>query len=235
MQRPTSLQDRENIGSSRGSHRGVSVGRSKAGAVRSTSIAVVFAGLVLATAQASAQDTTATPQAPAPISDISSLPSTTTATYGDWVLRCIKASTTADGPTAESCEIVLTIQLQGQARPIAQLAIGRRQDQNELILTAVLPVNATLAGTTLFDAPVLGSLDAIDEPVDVVDVFRRAEALPGHVDEILAMNPRPKVVWFQLGIRHDLVAARLRAEGIEVVQDRCMLADHRRLFGQPGA
>lgn len=145
MQRPTSLQDRENIGSSRGSRRGVSVGRSRAGAVRSTSIAVVFAGLVLATAQASAQDTTATPQAPAPISDIPSLPSTTTATYGDWVLRCIKTSTAADGPTAESCEIVLTIQLQGQARPIAQLAIGRRQDQNELILTAVLPVNATLS------------------------------------------------------------------------------------------
>ncbi|MCA9539393.1 MAG: CoA-binding protein [Myxococcales bacterium] len=148
-----------------------------------------------------------------------------------------QSNTEADDPLARSRRILES------ARTIAVLGAHPVAERPAHYVPAylhdhgyrVLPVNATLAGTTLFDAPVLGSLDAIDEPVDVVDVFRRAEALPGHVDEILAMNPRPKVVWFQLGIRHDLVAARLRAEGIEVVQDRCMLADHRRLFGQPGA
>jgi uncharacterized protein len=93
----------------------------------------------------------------------------------------------------------------------------------------VLPVNGTLVGRTLWGAPVRASLTELDAPVDVVDVFRRAEALAGHVDEILAMRPLPKVVWFQQGIRNDAVARTLEAAGITVVQDRCMLADHRAL------
>lgn len=93
----------------------------------------------------------------------------------------------------------------------------------------VLPVNVTLAGETLWGRAVAPTLDALTVGVDVVDVFRRAEALPAHVDEILAMTPRPKVVWLQSGIRHDEVARRLEAAGIRVIQDRCMLADHRTL------
>lgn len=93
----------------------------------------------------------------------------------------------------------------------------------------VLPVNGTLVGRTLWGAPVVGSLTELTVPIDVVDVFRRSEALPAHVDEILAMKPLPKVVWFQSGIRNDAVARALEAAGITVVQDRCMLADHRSL------
>ncbi|MCP3984271.1 MAG: hypothetical protein GY723_07770 [bacterium] len=51
--------------------------------------------------------------------------------------------------------------------------------------------------------------------------------------DILAMEPRPRRVWLQLGIRHRSVAEELIAAGIEVVQDRCMLADHRRLMTSP--
>ena len=65
--------------------------------------------------------------------------------------------------------------------------------------------------------------------MDVVDVFRRSELLPSHVADILAMEPRPELVWLQLGIRNDAVARELSAAGIEVIQDRCMLADHQRL------
>jgi predicted CoA-binding protein len=90
-------------------------------------------------------------------------------------------------------------------------------------------VNPKLAGQVLHGAPVVATLAELDEPVDMVDVFRRPEYLPDHVPEILAMNPRPAVVWLQLGIRHARVAQQLRAEGIVVVQDRCTLADHRRL------
>lgn len=62
--------------------------------------------------------------------------------------------------------------------------------------------------------------------VDVVDVFRRAEDVPQHLDDLLAL--RPPVVWLQLGIRNDEVAERLAQAGIRVVQDRCLLVEHRR-------
>lgn len=97
----------------------------------------------------------------------------------------------------------------------------------------ILPVNPALVGRSLWGGPVVASLAALERPVDLVDVFRRPEALMGHVPELLAMTPRPAVVWFQLGIRDDRAAAALAAGGIEVVQDRCTLADHRRLLG-PG-
>lgn len=95
----------------------------------------------------------------------------------------------------------------------------------------ILPVNPQLTGRSLWGQPVVASLAALDRPVDVVDVFRRPQALLGHVPELLAMSPRPAVVWFQLGIRDDRAAAALEAGGIEVIQDRCTLADHRRLLG----
>jgi predicted CoA-binding protein len=79
------------------------------------------------------------------------------------------------------------------------------------------------------DAPAWPTLAALPERVDLIDVFRAEAHLPGHVDEILALPWRPHCVWFQLGIRHDPSAARLEAAGIAVVQDRCMMAEHRRL------
>ncbi len=97
----------------------------------------------------------------------------------------------------------------------------------------ILPVNPLARGRVLFGQPALDRLGAIQEPVDIVDVFRRSELLHQHEQEILAMRPLPKVVWFQLGIRDDALAERLRDKGIAVVQDRCTLADHRRLGLRP--
>lgn len=99
----------------------------------------------------------------------------------------------------------------------------------------VLGVNPKLAGQRLHGTTVVATLAELSEPVDMVDVFRRPEQLPAHLPELLAMQPRPAVVWLQLGIRHDGVAESLRAAGIEVVQDRCTLADHRRLGLPPRA
>lgn len=94
----------------------------------------------------------------------------------------------------------------------------------------ILPVNPTFAGlSSPWGAVFRSRLDEIDEPVDLVDVFRRSERLPGHLDELLGMRPRPPLVWLQLGIRNEDVASRLIEAGIDVVQDRCTLADHRRL------
>lgn len=73
-------------------------------------------------------------------------------------------------------------------------------------------------------SPTLPSLAELPAGVDVLDVFRRSDAIPGIADELLALPPaqRPAVVWLQTGIRHDEAAARLVAAGYRVVQDRCL-------------
>ena len=93
----------------------------------------------------------------------------------------------------------------------------------------IIPVNPLHRGMTGWGEPYRATLGELTEQVDIVDVFRHPGFLPGHLPDFLGMRPAPKVVWFQLGIRNDEVAAKLIAAGIEVVQDRCTLADHRRL------
>jgi predicted CoA-binding protein len=73
------------------------------------------------------------------------------------------------------------------------------------------------------------SLADLPEPPDLVDVFRRADELEGVVDEAIAVGAR--VVWFQLGLRHEAAAAKARAAGLVVVQDRCLKIEHARFGG----
>ncbi|MAJ61041.1 MAG: hypothetical protein CBC48_14420 [bacterium TMED88] len=77
--------------------------------------------------------------------------------------------------------------------------------------------------------PDLDAVTAAGIPVDLVNIFRAAENIPEHVDEILRMPTAPNAVWMQLGIHHGPSAARLRAAGIPVIQDRCIMVDHRKL------
>ncbi|MGM0577933.1 MAG: CoA-binding protein [Myxococcota bacterium] len=97
----------------------------------------------------------------------------------------------------------------------------------------IIPVNPGHAGKTLWGETVRESLKDIDEPVDVVDVFRGAKHLPDHLEEFLTLRPKPGVIWFQKGIRHDQIASALTKAGLDVVQDRCMYADHRDLKVPP--
>ena len=71
-----------------------------------------------------------------------------------------------------------------------------------------------------------------DLPVvpDIVDVFRRRDELPNVVEEAIAIGA--KVVWFQLGLRHDEAAARAMEAGLQVVQDRCLKIEHARFSGK---
>ncbi|MEO0602448.1 MAG: CoA-binding protein, partial [Myxococcota bacterium] len=92
----------------------------------------------------------------------------------------------------------------------------------------VVGVNPQHAGEPWLGSTIVASLEEAGS-VDVIDVFRRSDALPDHQAELLAAGA--PVVWFQLGIRNDAVAGALREGGIRVVQDRCMLADHRALIG----
>jgi uncharacterized protein len=92
----------------------------------------------------------------------------------------------------------------------------------------IVPVPVYYPGTTeMLGEPVYRTLSAIPGDIDMVDVFRRAEDIPPHIDDILAK--KPKSVWFQLGIRNDEAAETLARAGIDVVQDRCLLVELRRL------
>jgi len=93
----------------------------------------------------------------------------------------------------------------------------------------VVPVNPKLPaalGEKAFPA-----LAQVPVPIDLVDVFRASTHVAAHVDEILALAPRPRCVWLQLGVRDDVSARRLEAAGITVIQDRCIMVEHRRLLG----
>jgi predicted CoA-binding protein len=79
--------------------------------------------------------------------------------------------------------------------------------------------------TEILGRPVYRTVSAVPAPVEMVNVFRRPRDIPPHVDDILAA--RPRVVWLQLGIRHDAAAETLARAGIQVVQDRCLLVEHR--------
>ncbi|TCM57580.1 hypothetical protein C8J36_102382 [Rhizobium sp. PP-F2F-G48] len=95
----------------------------------------------------------------------------------------------------------------------------------------VHPVNPGLAGTQLQGRTVYARLADIPEPIDMIDVFRAADALPALVDEALALDPLPKVIWGQLSVRNDTAAAKAEARGIKVVMDRCPAIEYPRLVG----
>ena len=96
----------------------------------------------------------------------------------------------------------------------------------------VIPVNPGLAGQTLLGQRVHGRLTDIPEPVDMVDVFRAAEHAPKILDETLALEPRPRVFWMQLGVRNEEVARRAEQAGIKVVMDRCPKIEYGRLSSE---
>lgn len=87
----------------------------------------------------------------------------------------------------------------------------------------VVPVNPGHAGGVLLGERVYGSLSEIPDhiAVDMVDIFRRSDAVPAIIDEALEHLPDLKVIWMQLGVRHDEAAQRARENGVTVVQDRC--------------
>lgn len=93
----------------------------------------------------------------------------------------------------------------------------------------ILPVNPKV--DEILGEKAYAQLADIDVPVDLVNLFRAPENIPDHVEEILAMQPLPNAVWMQLGIYHGAAAAQLRAAGVKVIQDRCIMVDHRRLLG----
>lgn len=95
----------------------------------------------------------------------------------------------------------------------------------------VIPVNPTAAGQEILGETVVASLADIDEPIDMVDVFRRSEWVAPLVDEVLAEAKRLGIrsIWMQLGVRDDAAATKAEAAGLNVIMNRCPVIEYRRL------
>jgi predicted CoA-binding protein len=149
----------------------------------------------------------------------------TTTSSADWRTRLINAT--------EEMRALLR-----RSRRIAVLGIKpeTRADQPAYFVPAytmeagfeVIPVPVYYPDvTTILGQPVYRRLVDVPGEIDIVNVFRRPEHVPPHVDDILAK--RPRAVWMQLGIRNDDAAERLARAGIEVVQDRCLKVELMRM------
>lgn len=92
----------------------------------------------------------------------------------------------------------------------------------------IIPVNPTALGQSVHGEPIVGSLRDVAGSVDLVDIFRRPEAVPEAVEAAIAAGA--PAVWMQLGIRHDAACARAEAAGLAVVMNRCISIEHSRLM-----
>lgn len=98
----------------------------------------------------------------------------------------------------------------------------------------VFPVNPGHAGKEILGRMTYAKLADIPEPIDMVDIFRASAAVAPIVDEALALDPLPKVIWMQLTVRNDEAAAKAEAAGIKVVMNRCPKIEYGRLSGEIG-
>jgi predicted CoA-binding protein len=98
----------------------------------------------------------------------------------------------------------------------------------------VKPVNPGLAGQELLGVPVYGRLADVPGPIDMVEIFRNSEAAGPVTDEALALDPLPRIIWMQLGVRNDAAAAKAEARGVTVIMNRCPKIEYGRLSGEIG-
>ncbi|TQK54296.1 putative CoA-binding protein [Brevibacillus sp. AG162] len=125
-------------------------------------------------------------------------------------------------------------QLLEDAKTIAVVGLSNKPDRTSYMVSQamqnvgykIIPVNPVIAGETVLGEKVLASLSEIDQPVDIVDVFRRSEDMMPVAEDALKMKNKPKVFWMQQGIANEEAAKLVADQGIEVVQDMCIKVDH---------
>lgn len=126
------------------------------------------------------------------------------------------------------------------ARTIAMVGASENPVRPSYIVTMylmekgyrVFPINPGKVGREIGGRKFLGSLTEVPEPIDIVDIFRNADAAGGIVDDALKLDPLPKVIWMQLGVRNDAAAVRAEAKGVKVVMNRCPKMEYGKLSGE---
>ena len=96
----------------------------------------------------------------------------------------------------------------------------------------VIPINPGLVGQEILGEPVFADLASVPVDVDMVDIFRRSEAVPPIVDEALERWPDLQTIWMQIGVAHPEAATKAEARGVTVIQNRCPKIEYQRLFGE---
>ena len=96
----------------------------------------------------------------------------------------------------------------------------------------VIPINPGHAGKTLFGKTIIDDLENVSQSVDMIDIFRKSEAVPEIVDQALEKFQNLKCIWMQIGVQHEAAAAEARAHGVTVIMNRCPKIEYQRLFGE---
>ena len=96
----------------------------------------------------------------------------------------------------------------------------------------VFPINPGQGDGDIAGIKAYAKLSDVPEPIDMIDVFRSSDAVPGILDEALKLSPPPKVFWMQLSVRNDEAASRAEEAGMRVVMDRCPKIEYGRLSGE---
>jgi len=120
------------------------------------------------------------------------------------------------------------------SKTIAVVGLSNKPDRTSYMIAdamqhagyRIIPVNPVIAGESVLGEKVVASLADIDEPVDIVDVFRKSEDVVSVAEDTKKMKHKPKAFWMQQGISNDEAAALMSGEGIAVVNDLCIKVDH---------
>jgi hypothetical protein len=96
----------------------------------------------------------------------------------------------------------------------------------------IVPINPLHAGESLLGKRVLANLSEIEGAVDMVDIFRRSDAVPPIVDEALDVLAGLQTIWMQIGVSNVEAAEKAEARGVTVIQNRCPKIEYQRLFGE---
>jgi uncharacterized protein len=141
---------------------------------------------------------------------------------------------------SEMCEMPLdnaspeeVRQLLTTARTVAVVGLSDKRDRDSYRVAAylqlqgyrIIPVNPAV--DSVLGEKAYARLEDVPEKIDIVDIFRRPDAVPPLVDSAIAVGAR--AVWMQLGIAHNAAAEKARAAGLQVVMNKCILIEHRRL------
>jgi predicted CoA-binding protein len=121
-----------------------------------------------------------------------------------------------------------------EAKTIAVVGLSNKPDRTSYMVTSaiqnagyrIIPVNPVIAGETVLGEKVVASLADIEEPVDIVNVFRRSEDVMPVAEDTVKMKHKPKAFWLQQGIVNEEAAALVSQHGIEVIMDMCIKVDH---------